>query len=71
MQATISTQPLLDGIRRMPKYYLYHGGRRSQLRVVSLVAVVLQPPRPASVPWELGTGPVQRSNRQSVSLEVQ
>jgi hypothetical protein len=45
----------------MPKYYL-----RSPLRVVSLV--VLQPPRPASLPWEFGAGPVQCSDRRSVSL---
>ncbi len=35
--------------------------------VVSLV--VLQPPRTASVPWELGGGPVPCSDRRSVSLE--
>jgi hypothetical protein len=31
--------------------------------------VVLQPPRPASVPWEPGAGPVLCSDRWSVSLE--
>jgi hypothetical protein len=39
---------------------------RSPLRVASLL--VLQPPRPASLTWELGAGPVQCSDRQSVSL---
>ncbi len=47
---------------RMPKYWR----PRSPLQVVSLV--VLQPPRPASLPWELGAGPVQCSDRLSGSF---
>ncbi len=41
---------------------------RGQRRIVSLV-VVLQPPRPVLVPWELGAGSVPCSDRWSVSLE--
>ncbi len=51
----------------MPKYYLAEESAAGPVRVVSLV--VLQPPRPASVPWELAAGPVQCSDSQSVSLE--
>jgi hypothetical protein len=52
-------------LNSIPSHHLQSAPR--QTRAVSLMA--LQQQRPASVPWELGAGPVPCSDRRRVSLE--